>query len=328
MRLRAGAIFVVAFVFAAIGGSAGQSPVETGSILVSLIERPIGRETYELRKDGQGWQFTGDLNLTERGGALQYKASLHLDADLTPRRLTAAGRTYRFVNSDVTVEIADRTAQVTQFGETTRVPVPGAYFAALSYAPVSARALLIRYWEKHGQPADLTVVPGTPTRTVRIRSRGTDAVRAGAETVRLKRYTVDGVVWGRETVWLDERDRFAAIVSRIHILPLEAVREDLKDAWPLLQASSVRDAVDDLAAMSKSAAPVADGAFALVGATVVDGTDRPPLEDGTVIVRDGRIAEVGAERSCDAATDTPADRCPRQDHRARLLGHARAREPD
>ena len=92
MRVRAEAIVVVAFVFAAIGGSAGQAPVETGSILVSLIERPIGRETYELRADGQGWQFTGDMNLTERGGALQYKASLLLDADLTPRRLTAAGR--------------------------------------------------------------------------------------------------------------------------------------------------------------------------------------------------------------------------------------------
>jgi imidazolonepropionase-like amidohydrolase len=293
MRVRAGAIAVLAFVFAAIGGSAGQAPVETGSILVSLLERPIGRETYELRPDGQGWQFTGEISLTERGGALQHKASLHLDADLTPRRLTAAGRTYRFVNSDVSVEVADRTAQVTQFGETARVPLPRTYFAALGYAPMSARALLIRYWERHGRPADLTVVPGTPTRLVRIRSRGSDRVRAGAETLRLKRYTVDGVVWGRETVWLDERDRFAAIVSRIHILPLEALREDLEDAWPALQASSIRDAVDDLAAMSKQAAPVAEGSFALVGATVIDGTDRAPIEDATVLVRDGRITHVG-----------------------------------
>lgn len=293
MRLRDRYVPAVIFAFAAIAGLPGQAPVDTGTVLVSLIERPIGRETYELRADGQGWLFTGDLNLLERGGTLQFKASLHLDADLSARRLTTAGRTYRFVNSDVNVEIAGLAAQVTQFGQTTRVPLPRTFFAALSYAPLTSRALLIRYWERHGRPANVALVPGTPTRNVRIQSRGTDTVRLGAQNVRLKRYTVDGVIWGRETLWLDERDRFAAIVSRIHILPLEAIREDLKDAWPALQAIAVQDAMADLSAMSKQAAPVADGAFAITGATVIDGTDRAAVEDATLLVRDGRIAEVG-----------------------------------
>ena len=120
----------------------------------------------------------------------------------------------------------------------------------MSYAPLASRALLIRYWEKQGRPASVTVVPGLPARTVRVQARGTDLVSAGGRDVRLRRFTVDGVVWGRETVWLDERDRFAAIVSRIHILPLEAVREDLKDSLPALQRVAIADAVQDLAAMS------------------------------------------------------------------------------
>ncbi len=84
MRLRQNRVLAVIFASACIGAPLAQTPAETGTILVSLIDRPIGRETYELRADGQGWLFTGDLNLLERGGALKFTASLQLDADLTP----------------------------------------------------------------------------------------------------------------------------------------------------------------------------------------------------------------------------------------------------
>jgi imidazolonepropionase-like amidohydrolase len=286
-------LFVIAFAGTAAGVLFAQPPADSGTILVSLIDRPIGKETFELRADGQGWLFTADLNLLERGGALQFSGTLQLGADLSPKRLTAKGRTYRFVNSDVSVEIAGGTARVDQFGQTTTVPLPRAFFAALSYAPLASRALLIRYWEKQGRPASVTIVPGLPARTVRIQARGSDSASIGGRDVRLRRFTVDGVVWGRETVWLDERDRFAAIVSRIHILPLEAVRDDLKDSLPALQRVAVQDAVQDLASMSAQAAPVADGAFALTGATVIDGVATAPLEDATILVRDGRITAVG-----------------------------------
>ena len=290
MRVRCRLILLIASGVATVGVALAQPPTDSGTILVSLIERPIGKETFELRADGQGWLFTADLSLLDRGGALKFSGSLQLDADLSPKRLAAKGRTYRFVNSDVIIEIAGGTARVDQFGQTTTVPLPPTYFAALSYAPMSSRALLIRYWEKHGRPGSLTVLPGMPARTVRIQNRGTDTVKAGARDVRLRRFTVDGVIWGRETVWLDDRDRFAAIVSRIHILPLEAVREDLKDALPTLQRVAVQDAMQDLAAMPP---PAADGSFALTGATVVDGVAKAPLENATVFVRDGRIAAVG-----------------------------------
>jgi imidazolonepropionase-like amidohydrolase len=278
---------------AALGTRLAQTPADTGVIIVSLIERPIGKETFELRADGQGWLFTGDLNLLERGGALRFSGSMTLAADLSPTHFTAKGRTYRFVNSDAVVTVAGGVAQVEHLGQSTRVPLPGPYFTALSYAPLSSRALLIRYWERHGRPASLTVVPGTPTREVRVRSRGTDTVRVAGRDVALRRYTVDGVVWGRETVWIDERDRFAAIVSRIHILPLEGIREDLKEAQPALQHIASQDAVQDLAGMATQAPAIASGAFALTGATIIDGTGSPAIEDATILVRDGRIAAVG-----------------------------------
>lgn len=284
---------MVAAALAACGPLLAQAPADSGTVLVSLIERPVGKETFALRADGQGWVFTGDLDLLERNGALKFAGSLTLAPDLTPTRFTAKGRTYRFVNSDATASIADGVAQVEQFGQSTRVPLRSPYFTALSYAPLSARALLIRYWEKHGRPATLTVVPGTPTRPVQIRARGTDTVQAAGRDVKLRRYTVDGVVWGRETVWIDDRDRFAAIVTRIHILPLEGIRDDLKDALPALQRIAIQDAVQDLAEMSARTPTVAANTFAFTGATVIDGTSNAAIEDATILVRDGRIAAVG-----------------------------------
>jgi imidazolonepropionase-like amidohydrolase len=293
MSARILVIASVVTVTTSLGAPLGQAPSDSGTVLVSLIERPIGKETYELRPDADGVMLTSSLDLLERGGALQFSSSLRLAADLSPARFTAKGRTYRFVNSDAEIDVAGGVAQVRHLGKTTSVTLPRTYFAALSYAPVSARALLIRYWERHDRPATIAVVPGTPTRPVHIAARGTDTVQISGRDVRLRRYTVDGVVWGRETVWLDDRDRFAAIVTRIHILPLEGIREDLKDAFPALQRIAVQDAVQDLAAMTSQAPPIADGAFALIGATVIDGTGRAAIADATVIVRDGRIAGVG-----------------------------------
>src|SRR4029078_9787496 len=42
---------------------------------------------------------------------------------------------------------------------------------------------------------------------------------------------------------------------------------------------------------------VAQGTFALVGARIVVGTPRKPIEEGVVIVRDGRIAAAGPRAS-------------------------------
>jgi imidazolonepropionase-like amidohydrolase len=274
-----------------------QPAVDSGTVLVSLIERPVGRETYELKADGQGFAFSGELDLTERNGRLQVSSLLRTGADLTPLSFTAKGKSYRFVNVDTEVNVAGGVAEVKNLGVSTRTELPKQFFTATGYAPLAARAMLIRYWERHGKPPHLAVVPGSPTRDVRIEYRGEDSVRMSGNLVRLRRYSVDGIVWGRETVWLDESDRFAAIVSRIHILPIEGIREDLKAALPLLQAASIQDRMGDLESEMKATAPVADKSFALVGAKLIDGTGRTPIDDATIIVQDGRIAAAGPRSS-------------------------------
>jgi imidazolonepropionase-like amidohydrolase len=277
--------------FAALALHAQAPSIDSGTLIVSLIDRPVGRETYSIRQEGDGLAFTGDLDLTERGGRLQVSSSFHTGADLTPTEFSVKGKSYRFVNVDAAVKVAGGIATVTSLGETKTFEAPRRFFTAQSYAPLSARALLIRYWERQGRPATIPVLPGP--HDVRITLRGTDPIIIAGSPAMLRRFDVEGVVWGRETVWLDDEDRLGAIVSRIHILPLEAVREDLKAAIPVLQSWSIADRVADLARYRKDIPPIADRAFALAGARLIDGTGRPPVDDAVVIVRDARIASAG-----------------------------------
>ena len=267
------------------------------TILVSLIDRPVGKETVTTTTSNGSTTYASELDLTERGGRLQVSSTLTLGADLTPTEFTVKGKSYRFVNVDAAVKVAGGMATVTNLGETKTFEAPRRFFTAQSYAPLSGRAQLIRYWYRIGQPVSVAVLPGEPARDVHIERRGIDTITVNGKPKPLRRFSVDGLVWGRETVWLDDADRFAAIVSRIHILPLEAIREDLKDALPKLKASAVADRMGDLARMLKTVPAVAERTFALSGARLIDGTGRPPIDNAVVIVRDGRIVSAGPQSS-------------------------------
>lgn len=274
IRVATGVCLVLA---AALGG---QPVATTSTIQLFLIERPVGVERVTTTTGDGGRTIASEVDLTDRGTRLQLSASLEVAADGTPRRFLARGRSYRFVNVDVTVTSDD-------------APAGTPWFPARSWAPVAGRAALIQYWETHGRPAEIRMVPGDADSRIRIAYRGDDRLTVGGRSVTLRRYSVDGVVWGREAVWVDGQGAFAALVSRIHILPLEAVRSDLTGALPTLQAAAIRDRMADLRGFADAAAPMVQGTFALSGARILTGRDVPPILDGTIVVRDGVIAAVG-----------------------------------
>ena len=69
---------------------------------------------------------------------------------------------------------------------------------------------------------------------------------------------------------------------------------------------AVQDRVVDLETLTRSSTPERRGTFALVGATIVDGTDARPIANGTVMVRDGRIAAVGPSAAVTVDGGVPA----------------------
>ena len=279
------------------------APVERGVLRLHYVQKPIGYERYEIVRDGDGLALTSDFDFTDRGGRVQLAATLRTSADFTPRSFKATGKSYRFVNVDSDVRIEGGEAIVKADGAESRVPLPSPFYTVDGYAPFAAQMLLLRYWKQHGQPRVIRTVPGLPANDVLIEARGREAIRIGSTLVRLDRYAIDGVVWGREAVWLDERGGLAAAITRAGGLSFEAIRDDLEPALVGFVQRATRDRIADLEAITARTAPLKSGTYALVGAAIVDGTGRPPIPDGVILVRDGRIAEVGAR----ASVTIPAD---------------------
>lgn len=273
-----------------------HAPVDgdSGRLIIHLIERRVGSESYVIRRTSDTLQLNATLDLTDRGSHLEVTSVLRVAPDFTPVAFRAIGKTYRFVNVDVDVRVAGRTARVANLGDTSTRAISGPYFTSRGYAPLAGRAWLIRYWEMHGRPASVQNIPGADDAKISVALRGTDTLQLSGRRVILRRYAVDGIVWGRETVWLDDHDMLAAIVTRIHILPMEASRSDLEDALPRLQQSAIRDRMRDLVTMERQVKPIATGTFALVGVRVIPATNVAPIDGATILIRDGRIAAMGA----------------------------------
>jgi imidazolonepropionase-like amidohydrolase len=295
--IRAVRIILAAALGAWVATLGAPDAAEHGVLRLHYVQKPIGYERYDLVHDGDTLTLTSDFDFTDRGGRVQLAATVRTKPDFTPLSFKASGKSYRFVNVDSEVRIEGTDAVVKADGAESRVPLPGAFYTIDGYAPFAAQMLLLRYWKAHGQPRVIQTIPGLPTNEVYIEARGREAIRIGSTVVSLERYAIDGVVWGREAVWLDDHGGLAAAITRAGGLSFEAVREDLEPALGGFVQRATRDRIVDLEAITKRVPPLKTGAYAMVGATIVDGTGRPAIPDGVVLVRDGRIADVGPRGS-------------------------------
>jgi imidazolonepropionase-like amidohydrolase len=279
-RLRARAfVTAVAVVLLGLFVWAADDPIESGTFTLFKFEQAIGEEQYQIQPDGDRYLLTSNFSFVDRGTSVTLNTSLQfMPSPLTPTRFTIKGDTARLSTIDLDVD-----------------EVPPATFTLAGYAPVAMQMQLLRYWTLHGRPASIALVPEG---SARIEPRGRDTISFAGRTTTLDRYSVSGVLWGRETLWTDDAGKLAALVSvDAEFDHFEAVRPELADAVPQLIA---RAASDGMAAMAETAAainPTPAHVLAMTGGTLIDVTGkRPPQPDTTVVVTDGRITAIGPTR--------------------------------
>ena len=273
-------VFAVAAAIVTCGlfARAADDPAESGTFTLFKFEQAIGIERYQIRPDGDHVSLTSVFSFADRGTDVVLNTSLQFLPGLTPTHLTMKGDTARLSMIDLDVP-----------------QVPAGTFALAGYAPVSMQMELLRYWTSHGRPAS---IPLLPQGAARIESRGRDVVTVGNRMMSLDRYSVSGVLWGRETLWADQAGTLVAVVSTdAEFDHFEAVRPEFESAVPQLVA---RAASDGMAAMAETAAaitPPSSQALAITGGTILDVSGRnPPIANGTIVVVDGSIAGVGQAR--------------------------------
>ncbi len=271
--MRAG--FLISLVVCAASVRGGI--IESGTFRLHKFEQPIGEETYRIEQQSGDLNLTADFHFRDRATPVDLKATLRLKPDYTPERLDLHGKTSRF-----------STVNVTRDGASGQKPA----FSAEAYAPVSVQMALVRYWVRHGRPAEIARIPSG---TLRIEARGRDTIELDGQKKPADRYTVEGLIWGRETLWLDpEMHLLAAVTVDAEFDHFEAIRDGWEPALSFFVARAAEDNMQALADLSRTLQRDEGRVLAITGATLIDGTDRPPVRDAIILVENGRIRDAGS----------------------------------
>jgi imidazolonepropionase-like amidohydrolase len=157
---------------------------------------------------------------------------------------------------------------------------------------------MVRYWSAHGSPRAMDTYPANGV--VRIEPRGQDMIHVGgtqadAKDERLDRYTIEGLIWGRETLWFDANHNLvAAVTTDAEFDHFEAIREGYESALGDFVGRAGADGMRALADISRNISGSHEAStIAILGGTLIDGTGAAPIADSAVVIHDGRIVEVG-----------------------------------
>ncbi len=271
--------------------------IEQGKFILHKFEQPIGQETYQVTLDGDTVATSIDFKFTDRGTEVPLSATFRAALDLTPKAFVIKGKTSRESTIDEDVEVFPDKVRLRDRDKWTETAAPKQFFTIAGYAPATMQMLLVRYWANHGKPAELETLPGGH---IRVEDRGKDFISVNGHGETLERYTVEGLIWGRETLWFNEHlDLVAAVTTDAEFDHFEAVLDGYESHLGTFVSRAGKDGMAALEEISQGITGSKSGAtsdgLALVGATLVDGTGAAPLEDSTVVIRKGRIEAAGPE---------------------------------
>jgi imidazolonepropionase-like amidohydrolase len=269
----------------------GKLPVERVKFHLFKYQGYVGEEISEASVAEAGLQFKSKLRLSYLGGEVALDSALLAQPDLTPLRFEARGDTSTQSRVECTVEVSGGAAAVREGNRAWQAEAPARFFTAVGYAPVSAREMMVRYWLARGGQGRLALLPRGE---VVIERRGTDTFEVGGKRVDLARYSIGGLIWGRETAWFDAAHRLVALVTvDAEFDRFEAVRDGYQSALPQFVAKSAQETITAFARGLRGVKPLREGVFALSGGALIDGRGGPSLKDATVIVAGSRIVAVG-----------------------------------
>lgn len=268
---------------------------EHGKFILHKFEQPIGEETYQITNDGTSLTAKIDFKFTDRGSPVPMTATFKAAPDLTPQAFEVKGRNSRSTEIDYAVEVQPDKVRVRDREAWSETARPAAFFTIDGYAPTTMQMLMERYWAAHGSPTQLTTFPSGQ---VRIEPRGKDTIAIDGKDQTFDRFTVEGLIWGRETLWFDQsKNLVASVTTDAEFDHFEAIREGYESGLGTFVGRAGADNMAALAEISKGISGSRANKIAIVGGTLIDGTGASPLADSVVLIENGKITSVGSKAS-------------------------------
>src|SRR5947209_3301995 len=285
---RLGICIILTFIFLAVALSYAQNAASTPpTFLLSKYQHSVGEEVDRCDHSADGLHCTAHFELKFTGDSVPLDAEIATTASFVPKSYVVKGRNSTRSYLDLEIKITGKQAEILENGKSRTANLPQHFFTLVQNAPLLTEELLFAYWNKQGRPNSIKLLPAGE---VHIQLRGQDQVQGE----RLQRYSIHGVTWGNETVWLNARQQVAAVIGTdAEEDRFEALRPRYAPAMKQLVNQAATDAVADLMLASGKLHPIASGLIAFTHATIINPDGSAPLHDATVVIRDGKIAAVG-----------------------------------
>jgi len=281
--------FVLTFVLASASLIAQTAPATSGTFVLHKFARAIGSESYSIENKGDSYSLSSHFLFTDRGSSVPLETTfVARTKDMVPVSYAAKGRSSRLSAMEDAVTVDADGVSITRSGKTERQTPSGLWFVTDGYSPVSMQEQMMRWWVMHGKPEEFTVYPAK----TKIRIEPAEAVSLDGLTTH--GYTVSGLIWGEESLWMDDAENLIALVSTdAEFDHFEAVRKPYEANLGKFIATAVRSELSALARLTATAEMARTRVLAITGATIEDSTGAPPVRDGVILIENGVIAAVG-----------------------------------
>jgi imidazolonepropionase-like amidohydrolase len=286
MKLTKRALWIA--VLAATAMRADQ-PATSGTFVLHKFAKAIGKETYSISQTGDTYKLSSHFEFTDRGTKVPLDTTFVARTNgLGPISYAAKGKSSRFSEMDDSIAVDNERLSMTRNGRKQTTTASEPWFIADGYSPVAMQEQMMRWWLSHARPQEFTSYPTGAK--VRITMAGSLDIRGKS----MQGYTVAGLIWGEESVWMDDAQNLTALVSTdAEFDHFEAVREPYEASLGAFIAAAVKADLAALTRLTKSGAAAQSERLAIVGATLVNSTGAPSLPNSVILIEHGVITAVG-----------------------------------
>jgi hypothetical protein len=285
----AGFLALLFAITAPVFASQDQQPATSGTFILHKFAKENGRETYSIEGGGDTTTLTSHFLFTDRGTKVPLETTFDERINWTPIDYVAKGRSARESAMDDSLAFNGSTLTITTNGKTQSITPQAPWFITDGYSPVAMQEQMMRWWLAHNKPTEFTVYPATtkvhiePSTTITI--NGTPA----------HGYTVAGLIWGQESLFLDDAQNLIALVSTdAEFDHFEAVREPYESSLDQFISAAVQANLAALAKLTASARVAPSNLLAITGATLENTNGNAPIPDSVILIGDGVILAAGA----------------------------------
>lgn len=270
--------------------SFAQQPANSGTFVLHKFAKAIGSETYSIETKDTTCTLTSHFLFTDRGTKVPLETTFVTRCnDMTPISYAAKGQASRSSEMDDKLTFTGDSVSIIRSGKSQTVTAVGPWFITDGYSPVAVQEAMMRWWLTHSRPAEFTVYPAAAK--VHIKPGSTLTVGGLAA----HGYTVSGLIWGEESLWIDDAKNLIALVSTdAEFDHFEAVREAYESNLATFIAAAVQSNLAALTDLTASARMTPARRLAITGATLEDSTGAPPLKDSVILIEDGVIKAAGS----------------------------------